>query len=281
MNSYECNLCHSPNHIKLGNFHGRILLSCGSCGLRSYFPTPSSAELKELYSNDHYVSANYFAVEDTSTTNHIKQLRRIASIFGSRIACGGKVLEVGPGKGRFIDFCKEQGLKIDALELSQPMAQQIRQRTGCTVLETTLEFSGFPQDSYSAIAAFDLLEHVQDPKGWLLEAWRVLVPGGILAFSTVNYKTVLDVVGRLMHALGVQQPFKKLHPPYHLYYFTPTIVSAYIKSACFNLESIIHENYDIKKASSNALEQVALCGIYLAHNMFGFKTNMYVVCTKN
>jgi 2-polyprenyl-3-methyl-5-hydroxy-6-metoxy-1,4-benzoquinol methylase len=264
----------------MGTFHGRALVECAACGLRSYFPTPTDDELKALYATQAYTSADYFAVEESRETNHARQMRQAASLLANRLQGRGRVLEIGPGKGLFLDLCRGHGLDIDALELSEPLARELRQRTGLTVLETPLESSDIAPGSYAAIAAFDLFEHVQDPMGWLRAAWRALAPGGTLLFSTVSVQNLLDQLGRLFLRLGLPQPMAKLHPPYHLYYFRPALIRRYLEATDFRLESMVEENYDVKKASSRLTEQLFLRGVYAVHDLCGHKTNLYVTCAK-
>jgi len=280
MSPDACNLCQGHKSLQLGAFHGRKLLVCQGCGLRWFDPLPSDEELRALYTSEQYLDADYFSLEDQLQTNHYQRLAQAAILLGSRIEGGGRVLEIGPGQGHFLKQCQDQGLEVEAIEFSRPMAQALRERLGCVVREGPLEASGLPPSNYQALAAFDLLEHVRDPMGWLKEAWRLLAPGGILVFSTVNVDTVLDNVGRLLARMGVSSPMAKLHPPYHLYYFTETIIKKYLQEAGFEIESLAQENYDPRKATSKRIERLALSCIYQAHNILGKRTNIYFTCRK-
>lgn len=44
-----------------------------------------------------------------------------------------------------------------------------------------------PDNSFNHVLSFDVLEHVQDPKKVISEAYRLVKPGGKFFFSTVNY----------------------------------------------------------------------------------------------
>ena len=279
MTPYRCNLCQASGARRLGTFHGRDLVACLACGLRGYHPLPTDAELRALYASADYLAADYFALEDLHT-NHGRHMGQAARLLGERYETGGRILEIGPGQGHFLKQCRDLGLEVEAIEFSPPLARALRERFGCVVREKPLEACGLPSRAYQGVAAFDLLEHVRDPMGLLREMWRILAPGGILVLSTVSTDNVLDALGRLLARLGLSGPMAKLHPPYHLYYFTPELLERYLAAAGFTLESLEQENYDPRKATPRRVEQWALRAIYLLHDLTGRRTNLYVTCVK-
>ncbi|WP_243439103.1 class I SAM-dependent methyltransferase [Fundidesulfovibrio soli] len=279
MEPSACNLCGGRAQQFMARLHGRDLLRCGQCGLRWYHPTPTKAELKDLYAAQEYVAAEYFTLEDDLQTNHYQHMLQAADTAARRFP-GGKVLEIGPGAGHFLQFCSSRGLQVEAIEFSQPLAQSIREKFGCVVREDPLEECGLPDGSFQVVAAFDLLEHVQDPAALLREIWRVLAPGGLLFLSTVSTDNLLDRVGALLHRLGLSAPLAKLHPPYHLYYFNKPTIKRSIEQADFAIEALVQENYDSRKATSSLPARLFLEAVYALHDMSGDKTNFYATCRK-
>ena len=275
-----CNLCGGDNSARMAHLHGRDLLRCINCGIRWYNPLPTHEELKGLYAANEYVGSEYFNLETELHTNHFQHMSRAAAIAAQRFPNAGRVLEIGPGVGHFLELCAAGGLEIEAIEFSAPLAQAIRSRFGCPVREEPLEVCALPAASYQVVAAFDLLEHVRDPMTLLREIWRILAPGGLLFLSTISTDNLLDRVGLLFHRLGLPGPLAKLHPPYHLYYFNRANILDYIKQSGFMMESFLQENYDSRKATPSIAARLVLDSIYIVHNLTGLKTNFYITCRK-
>ncbi len=255
-------------------------MRCGTCGLRWYSPLPSEEELRRLYARPDYLSADYFAQEHEDRSPHFRRMVRAADLLAERLGERGRILEIGPGQGPFLGLCRDRGLTFDAIELSAPLAGALRKRFGCLVLKESFEACTLPANCYDALVAFDLLEHVRDPLVWLQEAQRVLTPGGTLIFSTVNVDNLLDLVGRLLLSLGFSGPIAKLHPPYHLFYFTRSILERYLAQVGLEIEDIGHENYSPEKAGASLVEKIVMKAIYLMHDITGKRTNFYITCRK-
>jgi 2-polyprenyl-3-methyl-5-hydroxy-6-metoxy-1,4-benzoquinol methylase len=276
-----CNLCGGKDLREWYVASGRSLLVCAACGLRTLSPLPEPKELASLYTAGEYFDTPYFTVDDERAgTAHYRHFRDVASLFEH--ACGreGRVLEVGPGRGTFLRMCLDRSIKAEGLDPSARIVEALESTLGCPVRRGFLEEAAYEQGSFSAVAAFDVIEHCVDPSGWLREVNRILSPGGLLALSTVNVANLLDRLGKLLYRAGVRRPVERLYPPYHLYYYTPATLARYLDKEGFSVVTMEQENYDIRKATSNRLEQLALRLVYAMHDLMGNKTNIYVTARR-
>jgi cyclopropane fatty-acyl-phospholipid synthase-like methyltransferase len=262
-------------------FDDRSVIVCSNCGLLSYHPLPTGDDLREIYENESYFEHGYFAVDDKeSQTVHYSHFLKVANLAKAHLKRNEKLLEIGPGRGLFLQLCLERGLKAEGLEFSSLAARDLTERLGCPVHHGILEELEVEPENYAMVVAFDVMEHCTDPMTWLKAINSTLKPDGLLAISTVSVKNFLDAFGHMFYKLNVKGPVKRLYPPYHLYYFNPETLINYLETAGFSAVEIIQENYDYRKATSNALLRLALRAVYGWHNLTGNKTNLYIIAKK-
>lgn len=106
-----------------------------------------------------------------------------------RLPFDGKVAEVGCGLGQFSYYLKQLGFAQTAFELSPEICQYIREN-----MRINVKCGGMSgeENEYSAIAAFDVLEHLIEPIEFLLLANKLLKDDGILFFQTPCYDATLN-----------------------------------------------------------------------------------------
>jgi 2-polyprenyl-3-methyl-5-hydroxy-6-metoxy-1,4-benzoquinol methylase len=278
--SYSCNLCGSDSYNKLFDLKDREIARCSDCGLISYHPIPSEKELEDIYNDPAYFDNSYFLDEEKIKSNHYMHFQNAAELASRELKEDGKILEIGPGTGRFIKMCKDRNLNIEAVEFSSQAAAELQEKFAVSVKTGDIEKAGLPENGYDMIVAFDVIEHCVDPTKWLNIINKALKDNGILVLSTISVKNLLDTVGRLMNSFGVSKAVEKLYPPYHLYYFTPDTLKRFLEKTNFELMIEVKENYDVRKASSSPIEQMILRSFYFVHNLTGDKTNQYLTARK-
>lgn len=102
------------------------------------------------------------------------------------------VLDVGCATGYISLLLMHAGHRVTGIELNPQMAQEARDH-GVDVLEHDLEEPlPLPTASVDAVHACEVLEHLFDTEGFLLELHRVLVPGGVLILSTPNLNSLAN-----------------------------------------------------------------------------------------
>ena len=96
----------------------------------------------------------------------------------------GSVAEVGCGLAQFSYCLKCAGYDQMAFELSPEICAYIRRTLGISIENSELKDEG---RTYKVVAAFDVLEHLQDPKSFMQTVRDVLEEDGILFFQTPCY----------------------------------------------------------------------------------------------
>lgn len=118
--------------------------------------------------------------------------RRCAFLLASLGPEPKRVLDVGCATGYISVLLMHAGHRVSGIELNPQMAREAR-RNGVEVLEHDVE-EPLPLASASidAVHACEIIEHLFDTEGFLMELRRVLVPGGLLILSTPNLNSAAN-----------------------------------------------------------------------------------------
>jgi SAM-dependent methyltransferase len=135
-------------------------------------------------------------------------------------------LEVGCADGGFLRQLQDHGWEVTGIEPSPAAAAAARQ-CGFDVHTGTLEPGFFPDESFDAVFAWMVVEHLHDPLSTLREMRRILRPDGWLLFSVPNYGCWESAFfGRYWYSLQL---------PTHLHHFTRSQLRRMLRSAGFQI----------------------------------------------
>ncbi|MGY0613167.1 class I SAM-dependent methyltransferase [Luteimonas sp. A501] len=142
-------------------------------------------------------------------TNYYRTTRWEYSLARNFVSKGASVLEVGCGRGYFlqsiehrVDYAK--GLELNRDAIANKVTSVLVERMSLVeVAEATPEF-------YDIVCAFQVLEHIANPAGFIEGALRCVRPGGLLIFSTPSHA---------YPAFEAQEDVFDL-PPHHMGHFS-------------------------------------------------------------
>jgi 2-polyprenyl-3-methyl-5-hydroxy-6-metoxy-1,4-benzoquinol methylase len=97
----------------------------------------------------------------------------------------GKILELGSAVGQFLDISKDAGWKVHGIEFNNLGANYCRQR-GHEISQEPLADNSFANGSFDAVAMWEVLEHVIDPRQIISTSAKVLRPGGAIFVVVPN-----------------------------------------------------------------------------------------------
>ncbi|MCB9567344.1 MAG: class I SAM-dependent methyltransferase [Myxococcales bacterium] len=198
----SCPACGShdarPAFVVAGFEHVR----CGECDTLFVTPLPSAATIEA-----HYLAEDYHA----SAIGQEARMRAEADVRAAIVRDLGcrDILEIGSGPGHFLDAARALGMRIEGAERS-PSARGARER-GHTIHEAWLQELEL-EPRFDAVAMWEVLEHLPEPRAALERVRGLLRPGGHLALSTPSSSGLL---ARLMGAR-----FVMVEPPAHLELFS-------------------------------------------------------------
>jgi 2-polyprenyl-3-methyl-5-hydroxy-6-metoxy-1,4-benzoquinol methylase len=151
---------------------------CRDCRLR--FQVSSMVDPKKL-----------FEVQDQAQVKwktSRRELRCDPDVLRSfaRIVSGRRLLEIGPGDGRFLESARREGWDCLGVDVSERLAEYARRRSGVDIMVGNLRQLNFPAGSFDVVNLDQVLSYVEDPMALLAEVEHVLKPGGICRIREYN-----------------------------------------------------------------------------------------------
>jgi SAM-dependent methyltransferase len=208
-----CLLCHGRDRRRLFEKGGKTFLRCRGCGLEWLEPMPTPEEIGRYYEWA-YREGIYAPYAEAGDIRRLIAEHRLAVV--APLARPGRWLEVGCATGQFLEAATRAGMQAEGLDVSPGAVARARERGLAARLARVEDFA--PAAPYDTIAAFDVIEHLLDPRAFLdrLRGW--LVPGGTLVLT-------LPDVGSLYPRLLMRRHWFYYLPSDHLYYFNPRTIT--------------------------------------------------------
>jgi SAM-dependent methyltransferase len=176
-------------HAVPGHFQ---VVICGRCGSGRTLPPVPSSELGGLYSGAYSPHAlpragpARVAATALFRWRYWRALRR-RPYRALMERPGGRLLDVGSGRGDLGLVLGERGWSVTGLEPSREACEEARARGLASVCGTLESFDGALDGGYDAVVFQHSLEHVAEPAEDLGRARDLLAPGGLLIVSLPNF----------------------------------------------------------------------------------------------
>ncbi len=179
---------------------------CGSVHCRE------DAELSGYYADYPLQRQKLTFSERIGYRNRLRLLRR----HGLRPA--DRILDYGCGAGLFVEFLREQGF---------PFA------TGYDPFAAKYADTAILKESFDCVVSYDVIEHDDDPAGFLRRVGGLVRNGGLLVIGTPNADHVrLNETGD-----------PSLHPPYHRHILSESALLALARKQGFGAVDIYRRSF--------------------------------------
>ena len=173
--------------------------------------------LIDLIQPSDYVKWEYFSRQRLLTTG----------IVASRQATHTRVLDIGCGHGALsLTLSESVGFDVVAMDILEARVSSVRKRKAARdpvaaarvqIVRADAESLPYRDESFDAVAATEVLEHLDEPGRMLSEAARVLRPGGRFFMTTPNaqalpYRILRFLPDAAVSRLAASMAQEPLHP---------------------------------------------------------------------
>jgi SAM-dependent methyltransferase len=216
-----CAACGAPLGNATVNHLGFLLSTCRECGLWTYTDrTP--ADYEAVYATTEYEQAQIVPLKAAADAETFLYHPTYAPFF-REVPCGppASLLDVGCGVGRFLMAARSIGWTTRGIDVSATAVEIGRREAGLNLSQETLEDLCSSGARFDAVSAFEVLEHVPQPRELVASALAVLKDGGWF-FCTVPNRESPTV-------LQTSRP--DWLPPVHLQFFTKNALQSLLGRA--------------------------------------------------
>jgi len=172
-------------------------VKCKNCGLVQRNPQPLKEEIILRYSStfgDDYLKyeldneASFLRLQELALKDagfHALEKKIFSGIDNNDKNAAPSILDIGCATGAVLQSLRGRGWRVTGVEIS-PSAEYAVKTRGLDVRNLPLEENKFPSNSFDVVLASHLIEHLNDPHGFLSETHRILRNGGYIFVTTPN-----------------------------------------------------------------------------------------------
>jgi 2-polyprenyl-3-methyl-5-hydroxy-6-metoxy-1,4-benzoquinol methylase len=235
MNRHQsCTLCHHDKFVALAApYRHAGLVQCAKCGFVFSEFIPSQEELVAHY-------AKYDRSKDISEIT-VKRYSELLNEFSNAIS-GRTILDVGCGKGEFLEVALNNGWVCHGTEFDDHAVELCRQK-GIQIFQGPLrEYQ--PTQLPDVITSFEVIEHINNPDEELRKIYALLKPGGLFYFTTPNFNSLSRYL--------LKGKWNVIEYPEHLSYFTARVIDKKLQEIGFEKIHLDTTGISIQRLKTSA-----------------------------
>jgi 2-polyprenyl-3-methyl-5-hydroxy-6-metoxy-1,4-benzoquinol methylase len=183
--SISCPVCGEDRIVSHWECETFTFSRCLGCGHVYQNPQPLFEDLRHRY-KDEYFS---YELENEEAFFRLMLLGLKDIYFGTwegDARTGGRFLDIGCATGKLLAHMRERGWEIQGVEICEASARYGIDRRGLPIFIGSIDEAGFSKETFSFIHFSHVIEHVPDPRKFLLKVYDLLAPGGHAVIVTPN-----------------------------------------------------------------------------------------------
>lgn len=245
MKNIECKVCNSKNAKQLSlnpRYGNYVLMKCNDCGLKFIL-----SDKYDILNNDLYWDS--VNIKIYSKLEVLEEFNRKHKKYLEKIIKQGpqneRLLDVGSGNGIFLNNARKYNFDIAGIEPSEIAVELCKEQFNIEAYNGYLELDSDLPKNYGVLSAWDVIEHVTEPKAFIEICHAHLTQGGILLLETPDesclIRKIINIIDKISKFFGFN-PSSKIYYPSHRYYFTHKSMSHLLTNAGFTNIKIFKEH---------------------------------------
>jgi 2-polyprenyl-3-methyl-5-hydroxy-6-metoxy-1,4-benzoquinol methylase len=228
----SCDICNSDDRTGLFVKEGFVHVRCNRCGLVYVSP-----RLKDHLAGQVFSGTAEMGDESLSGSQVKRILSEVKRLEKYRTT--NQILEIGAGKGWFLEQAKNMGWETWAVEVNAKAIDRLEDIGLKHVLNQSAELFEAPDGHFDVVRMWDVIEHLQSPRKALERACRALRPGGLIRLSTTNFASLSRIIN------GPEWVY--LNGADHIILFEPDTIDRILRHSGFSNIRIKTRSFNLRR----------------------------------
>lgn len=208
---------------------------CDHCDHIFLSPRLDNASIKKIYEYWYGYSYQSIFTSDELNRRRLKEFRQHHLKFLNQTqAPGRKLLDVGCGSGLFLHLAQQDCWQVTGIDIDPTAAKHGREQFGVPIRTGTIDKVLLAEDKFDVITLFDYLEHSITPDEDINKLLNHLNHNGLLIIRVPNQNSLQSKYMKENWIALIAN---------HISYFSPDVMSEYLKKKGLMIEKIFAHNY--------------------------------------
>lgn len=215
-----CYLCRSNNYRLITKKSKYSIVKCNNCDFIFTTPLPSREETDTYYRRFDYKDS--LTAEKVIRSDAKRSLKKISKYVREK----GELLDVGCGRGYFLDEARSIGWKTNGVDTSRLVTDYATKTLQLDVICSNI-FTFRTTHAFDLLILNQVIEHFINPEELINHCRKYIVKGGLLYIATPNVESV--------SARVLKNNFDHYIPPEHLGYFSQRTLKRSLEKLGFKI----------------------------------------------